>query len=193
MLRPFADSCLFEIAVQKILDSSIHCYQEKIPEDSDDYLINPNVYETLSLHSDASKINWGHGNAHNNVRDAYIPLQSPGIISKYPGLFPPKTKNTGLSSNTGSDNEPIEVIWDDGVSMTCLLEGTSISGELRYPNKISSYGSKKTLGDYLRTRLNIKPGDYVTEEIFKDYGRDSISISLSSEGVYYMDFSSTKK
>jgi len=52
---------------------------------------------------------------------------------------------------------------------------------------------EKTIGNYLRMRLKLALSDYVTKEIFKDYGRDRISISLSSEGVYNMDFSSTKK
>ena len=115
-----------DLYFKQILDSSIHCYQEEIPEESDEFLLNPNTYETLSLHSERSKINWGYANAHTHRQDAYIPLQSPSIISKYPSLFPPKNKNTGLSKSTGSDNDPIEVIWDDGSSMTCLLEGTAI-------------------------------------------------------------------
>ena len=52
---------------------------------------------------------------------------------------------------------------------------------------------EKTIGNYLRMRLKLALSDYVTKEIFKDYGRDRISISLSYEGVYNMDFSSTKK
>ena len=56
------------------------------------------------------------------------------------------------------------------------------------PNKISTYKDKKILGDYLRGRMKLKVGTYVTENHFKKYGRDTITISRISDGVYYFDF-----
>jgi len=45
------------------------------------------------------------------------------------------------------------------------------------------------MGDYLRKRLGLSEGEFVTKQVFQNYGRDSITISLISEGVYFMDFS----
>ena len=76
--------------------------------------------------------------------------------------------------------------------MLCLLEGKNELPErpnIRYPNKIGSFGSKKILGDYLRDRMGIEHGKFITKEDFKKYGRDNIEISLISPGVYYFDFS----
>jgi hypothetical protein len=44
-----------------------------------------------------------------------------------------------------ADNEPIDIIWDDGTNMAGLFEGTQTINELRYPNKISTYKTKKNL------------------------------------------------
>jgi hypothetical protein len=68
------------------------------------------------------------------------------------------------------------------------MEGTAEINGLRYPNKISTYKDKKILGDYLRGRMKLKIGSYVTEKQFKQYGRDNITISKISDGIYYFDF-----
>jgi|LakMenEpi03Aug12_release.lakeMendotaPanAssembly.Ray.scaffolds.fasta_scaffold569755_2 hypothetical protein len=143
------------------------------------------ICETDSLFANKSKINWGHSDAHTNPRDAYIPLRKKDILN-HPELFPPKSSNKGLRF---TDNEPIDVIWDDGTNMVCLMEGTNVINGLRYPNKISTYKDKKKLGDYLRRRMKLKPGSYVTKNDFKRYGRDTITITKISDGVYYFDFS----
>ncbi|MBM72228.1 MAG: hypothetical protein CL847_05550 [Crocinitomicaceae bacterium] len=153
--------------------------------DSNDNVIDPQFCETDSLFARASKINWGHGNAHTNPRDAYIPIRVRDITN-YPNLFPEKSSNQGLRFH---DNAPIDILWDDGERMEGLLEGSTIIDGLRYPNKISSFKSKKIMGDYLRKRLSLKEGEFVTKQVFQNYGRDNITISLISEGVYFMDFS----
>lgn len=147
--------------------------------------IDPNVCITDSLYATASKINWGHGNAHTNPQDAYIPIRSKDI-KNHPVLFPEKSSNKGLRFH---DNAPIDILWDDGERMTGLLEGSTIIDRLRYPNKISSFKSKKIMGNYLRKRLGIGKGQFVTKQIFENYGRDNVTISIISEGVYFMDFS----
>lgn len=147
--------------------------------------LDPGICVTGSLFEQASKINWGHGNAHTNPRDAYIPIRKQDIVN-YPQLFPEKADNKGLRYN---DNAPIEILWDDGERMAALLEGSSIIDGLRYPNKISSFKPKRIMGDYLRRRMGLTEGKFVTRQMFENYGRDNISISLLGEGVYFMDFS----
>lgn len=151
----------------------------------DKTVLDPLKCTTDSLYAGASKINWGHGNAHTNPRDAYIPIRSKDI-KNYPSLFPEKSSNKGLRYH---DNAPIDILWDDGERMTGLLEGSTLIGGLRYPNKISSFKSKKIMGDYLRKRLGLSQGDFVTKQTFENYGRDNITISIIGEGVYFMDFS----
>ena len=151
--------------------------------------------ESASIYGAGSKINWGHAaNGNVNKRDSYISITSP-MINDYPDLFPEKAPLRGLGYN---DNEPIDIIWDDGEEMLCLLEGTvrknivnPITGlieEKRFPNKIASYPSKRILGDYLRSRLDVSPGVFVTEQMLNEYGRNSITISKKGD-VYFLDFS----
>ena len=45
------------------------------------------------------------------------------------------------------------------------------------------------MGDYLRARLGLTPGEFVNKQIFENYGRDNIAVSIIGEGVYFMDFS----
>ena len=138
-----------------------------------------------SLYAEKSKINWGHGGAHNHKRDAYIPI-SVSDIKGHPHLFPAKTENKGLRN---ADNDPVDIIWDDGTVMVGILEGTqNVNGE-RYPNKIGSYKDKKILGDYLRMRMNVAPGIFVTQLDFIRYGRDNIGIKKIGDSTYQMDFS----
>ena len=180
----------FQAYYNKIFDSSLPIIdKESIRISNVSKTINNDVVtgicETDSLFAEKSKINWGHSNAHTNPRDAYIPLRKNDILN-HPELFPPKSSNKGLRF---ADNEPIDVIWDDGTNMVCLMEGTADINGLRYPNKISTYKDKKILGDYLRSRMKLKVGTYVTENHFNKYGRDTITISKISDGVYYFDFS----
>lgn len=144
-----------------------------------------------SLWAKGSKINWGHApKGHTNPRDSYIPITTE-MRKNFPSLFPEKSQLKGLGF---ADNEPIEIIWDDGMTMAGLLEGTIYThkgtpSEKRYPNKISSYPSKKILGDYLRGRMGISSGEYVTKEAFIKYGRENVLIKKISESLYFFDFS----
>lgn len=184
----------FDHYVNTIFDSAVEYDKYDFNKNSSkSHSTTSSICESSSLYSEKSKINWGHGNAHTNPRDAYIPITRQ-MIFDYPNLFPEKSPLKGLGIN---DNEPIEVIWDDGTTMMCLLEGTIFENrnqldEKRYPNKISSFGSKKILGDYLRNRLDVGEGKFVTQEAFRNYGRDTISISKISKETYFFDFSSSK-
>jgi hypothetical protein len=179
----------FQSYYDKIFESSLPIIDKEssklsnVAKSISDDIIN-SFCQTDSLFAEKSKINWGHSNAHTNPRDAYIPLRKKDILN-HPELFPPKSNNNGLGF---TDNEPIDVIWDDGTNMVCLMEGTTELNGLRYPNKISTYKDKKILGDYLRERMNLKAGTYVTENDFKKYGRDNITISKINDGVFYFDF-----
>ena len=89
----------------------------------------------------------GGANAHVTTQDAYIALTN-AFLDAYPDFFP-------------SHGSIIEVKWNDGELMICLLEGTQgINKEL--PQKISSYDDKSILGLYIRYRLGISPNHLIT-------------------------------
>jgi len=61
--------------------------------------LDPGICVTDSLFEKASKINWGHGTAHTNPRDAYIPIRKEDIVN-YPQLFPEKAEKKGWVTMT---------------------------------------------------------------------------------------------
>ena len=150
-----------------------------------------------------SGINWGMAKlngSHVNINDAYIRIGSE-LLEKYPNLFPKKQ----LTPSDGADiarskhrhNDNIEILWDDGTSMCGLLEGSvprTVDGKKElFPKQISTTPSKSILGKYLRQRLCIPEGKAITYEDLEAYGRTSIDVSMSSEGIYLFDFSPEKK
>ena len=147
----------------------------------------------------ASGINWGMAKlsgSHVNINDAYIPIPADSV-DKYPQLFPVKqTAPLNLTSvfrEGHRHNDTVEVIWDDGTEMTILLEGSrgrndNYGNKVWYPKQIASSPSKAELGKYIRNRLKIPEGNSITYDDLIRYGRDTISISLQGEGIYYFDF-----
>lgn len=122
-----------------------------------------------------SGLNWGFADAHVNVEDAYIALTI-HFFRQYPDFFPPH-------------GETINVQWDDGVRMCCLLEGTQqINGDI-YPKQISSYDDKSVLGHYLRGRLGVEPTHLITMQDLINYGRDHVTVRSLGNNNYFFDFS----
>lgn len=154
-----------------------------------------------------SGLNWGRARlngTHTSEGDAYIRIPQK-IINDNIGLIKPidpKFKTPEGKRKRNSD--PIEIIWDDGYVMEALLEGEQTLDGLMYPKQLASYSLKKpilngkkvsvksVLGRYLRNRLNVDIDIKITKDILDDYGRNSITLSLISEGVYYADFSIKK-
>ncbi len=145
-----------------------------------------------------SGLNWGFANGNVTPNDAYIPIRTKHITN-FPHLFQPVFFNPldGHRSRTKS-KEAVELIWDDGVIMEVLFEGSQPINNLNYPKQISSIPTKSLLGCYLRSRLNLPPvsssrlpREKVTREILERYGRNSISLKLIQPGIYFADFSPT--
>lgn len=148
---------------------------------------------------DFNGINWGmakNNGSHVNINDACIKIGME-LINHYPKLFPIKQKAPtnidGVLRKEHRHNDNIEIIWDDGTTMTALLEGSvpkNVGGErVVYPKQLASTPSKATLGKYLRNRLGIKEGIPITLEDLEKYGRTTIDVSLQGEGIYFFDFS----
>jgi len=122
-----------------------------------------------------SGLNWCFADAHVSPNDAYLVLRK-DFLRNNPDLFPPH-------------GSLINVIWDDGREMVCLLEGTQDLDGSRAPKQISTYNDKSILGSYLRERLNVSSNHIITYQDLQLYGRDHIEITLLDDGRYFFDFS----
>ena len=152
----------------------------------------------------ASGINWGMSKltgTHVNIEDAYVPIPAK-TADEHPRMFPVKqsapSNASAVARANHRHNDAIEVIWDDGTQMQALLEGSrrrvsKDGSETWYPKQISSSPKKAVLGNYLRRRIGVPKGTAVAYEDLERYGRDSVSVSLQGEGIYYFDFSAKTK
>ncbi len=140
----------------------------------------------------AAGLNWGQNpNNHTTLNDAYVAIRT-SHIRDYPNLFPPKQINPLTSDSRGRiqrHNDSIEIIWDDGITMEGLFEGSQTINDLVYPKQISSFPYKAQLGEYIRYTLNVPSGQPVRKHHLESYGKTDIKVSLITEGVYKFDFS----
>lgn len=125
---------------------------------------------------ESSGLNWGYANAHVCNNDAYIRVAKADVISN-PLYFPPK-----------SQRDIINVTWDDGTDMTCMLEGTQEINSVEYPKQISSYGDKSIIGTYLRGRIGVF-NRRVNRRDLENYGRIDITVTHLGGNNYMFDFS----
>ncbi|MDF0728268.1 NgoFVII family restriction endonuclease [Cytobacillus sp. S13-E01] len=153
----------------------------------------------------SSGLNWGRArltsNAHVAAGDAYIRLPKDILKSNQSLLNPFDPEFTTPDGKRKRNSDPIELIWDDGTIMEASLEGVQKFKGKKYPKQLASFSSKQPilngqriskksiLGRYLRSRLNIEIDEAITMEILRNYGRDTITISLIEGGIYYADFS----
>ena len=182
--------------IQRILNNSISCLEvgtNRVIES----IINLEFCSMTLLGRDgqvqnAAGLNWGQNpNNHTTPNDAYIPIRT-NHIRDYPYLFPPKQLNPQHTDNRGRlqrHNDAIEIIWDDGLTMEGLFEGSQPVGDAIYPKQISSFPVKAQLGEYIRNRIGIPLGQPVRRHHLERYGRTDITVSLLAEGVYKFDFS----
>ena len=147
-------------------------------------LYDPKTGQTQDGHG----LNWGFSKkGHVRPNDSCIPIRTE-YIRKYPKLFPPLQDNPYNRKNKLM--EVAEFIWDDGYVMQGRLEGSQPpKKELKFPKQLASFPHKDSFGMYIRERLGIPYGQKILREDLVNYGRDTISVSLIGEGVYYFDFS----
>lgn len=182
--------------IEIILNSAKECSSVDVieaPEIAQDYnkeicdmiLYDPQTGQTQNGHG----LNWGLANANVRPNDSCIPIRTE-YIRRYPKLFPPLQPNPD-EPRKGTLKEVIEFVWDDGLIMQGRLEGSQPlpNNDLKFPKQIASFPHKDDLGKYIRERLGIPSEQRILREDLMNYGRDTISVSLIEEGVYYFDFS----
>lgn len=144
----------------------------------------------------ASGLNWGfmangQPSLKRGINDACIPIRMDHIRA-FPEYFPLKQIYPiyeDLRGRAQRHNDAIEIIWDDGISMEGLLEGTQPTHEPFYPKQISSFPAKNQMGEYLRHRIGVPLGQPVRRFHLDRYGRTDIAVSKIGDGVYKFDFS----
>lgn len=139
----------------------------------------------------AGGLNWGQNpNNHTRPNDAYLPI-STDQIRAFPKMFPPKQFESSISGEGRKQrhNDSIDIIWDDGKIMRGLLEGSVDVDGVIYPKQISSFPVKSELGLYLRQRLDVEDGAFVTKADLEKYGRFDVEVKMVEEGIYSFDFS----
>lgn len=173
-------SCL-EVGIERVIEESVvadFCRMTLLGRDGE-------VQNSAGL-------NWGQNpNNHTTPNDAYLAIRKPHLRD-FPTFFPPKQLNPLELDNRGRPrrhNDSIEIIWDDGLTMEGLLEGSQEENGLKFPKQISSFPSKAQLGEYIRNRIGVPSGQPVRRHHLERYGRIDIDISLLGDGVYKFDFS----
>ena len=186
--------------VEHVFNNSINCLEaNRIPrkDKGDRGIIIENCLVSL-LGRDgevqaAAGLNWGQNpNNHTQPDDAYLPIRA-SHIRDFPILFPPKQldprKEIPIGGRVNRHNDAVELIWDDGLIMSGLLEGSQPVDGIKYPKQLCSSPRKNELGEYLRDRLGVPPGQPVRRHHLESYGRTDILLSRIGEGIYQLDFS----
>ncbi|UOD50698.1 restriction endonuclease PLD domain-containing protein [Orrella daihaiensis] len=144
---------------------------------------------------ESSGLNWGFADAHVAPNDAYIPIRVKHI-KQCPNLFQPIFFNPEAGHRSRNEYEKVELIWDDGVVMPALFEGSQPIDGRSYPKQISSVPNKSILGEYIRDRIGKQrvtdtkdSTQLITRQNLEKYGRNFVRLSLLQPGVYYADFS----
>ena len=161
---------------------SINCLSEDVEERvtfKESHLPKPDVPENLfGLDSvtisflikgketpERSGINWGQRPGRNRDQ-AYISLPKDIRLSKF---FPDRKVQFTVMTDDG--NSFIMVRAQDGAKA------------------IHTNPSNASLGEYIRSRLGVDSGQFVTREHFVKYGRTDVSFTKIDEETYFMNFS----
>ena len=180
--------------IKKVLNNSISCLEigmSKVLSVTLDVVCDLPLLGRDGEVQNAAGLNWGQSpRGHITKNDSYITIRTQDVKS-FPELIPPKQVNPLKFDGRGKihrHNDYIEIIWDDGVCMTGLFFGSQEIDGIKYPKQVSSFPAAE-MGKYIRQRLNVPEGQPVRKFHLNRYGRNTIGISIISEGVYKFDFS----
>lgn len=146
-------------------------------------------------------LNWGNGPhaSKNPDMESVLPIRK-FHIENYPLLIP---FNGAVGSGTGGKiqrmQSPIDMTWDDGTKMTMVFQqgGVEVPSKSKrlpgaayrqYPKALTASSGGEELGIYIRKRLGLPTNATVTYEHLRSYGRDYVTLTLTSAGNYELDF-----
>lgn len=128
------------------------------------------LYSTKTKHvAPKSGLNWGQRPGRNKDQ-AYIAV--PASVQRC-HFFPPLAVRFHVATDDGEILE-MSVAQEKGKAIETPL-------------------SNATLGSYFRKRLNLPPGQLITDADLKRYGRNTVTFTKFDDETYYMDFSVKKK
>lgn len=139
--------------------------------------------------------NWGHGKGNNapNVAEQRLRVD---LIQSIPSLFPNNGVNINYNVGQALKNKRpnAEILFDDGFVMDASFEQESKSQGQVFYKAFCSYPDKGTYGKYVRRRLGLSSTALITDVDVNNWaksrnGRDTITLELIEDGVYYCDFS----
>ncbi len=182
-----ADSvdCFDPLAVERIKSVSNDPMPDAFEPDDEEYevynKIEPiDILEVSLLRADGSEtgygsgINWGirQNGTPRNPNQAYIPYNR---SQKKDGFFPDRI-------NPNDKNCPIfKVITKDYGSFHMRMAQDN--------NKaLHSAESNALLGEWIRKRLGVPSGSYVTKRMLENYGRTYVTFRKYEDGTYLLDF-----
>ena len=139
----------------------------------------------------SSGLNWGHGKAKNRIEDGELRLRIKLVRDQIPSLFPNNGININYAKSQSHRNasKNAEIVFDDGHVMDASFEGYNKNNGKSYFKQLSSFPDKKAFGIYFRDRLGLPHNHKITDGDLKKYGRETITLTLISEGLYEADFS----
>ena len=121
-----------------------------------------------------SSINWGirPNGTKRNPNQAYIPYNKQDRI---PGFFPDRI-------NPEDKNCPVfRVVTKDG--------GTFHMRMAQQGNKaLQSAESNSILGEWIRKRMKLPSGCYITKQMLLNYGKTEVTFRKYDDGTYLLDF-----
>ncbi len=146
-------------------------------------------------------LNWGNGPHASTSSDmeSVLPIRK-FHIENYPLLIPFNgTVGSGSGGKVQRMQNPINMTWDDGTKMTMIFQqgGVEIPSKSKrnpgdayrqYPKALTSNSGGIELGVYIRKRLGLPPDATVTYDHLRKYGRDYVTLTLTNDGNYELDF-----
>lgn len=159
---------------RKIMRNAVDCMDKEVEDNIllTEPTVQPRGFETVTLSlltksgetPPRSGINWGQREKR-NPNQAYINIPAP---IRQQGFFPKL-------------RQQFTVLTDDGFSFIMVRAQEGGKG-------LHTTENNALLGEYLRRRMGLPLGEYVTREHLIQYGRTDVSITKIDDETYHLDF-----
>ena len=163
---PYTIDCLDETAPDCVKLTKAGRADDKMTRDKDRVtltLLSSRKSKTGEIETPRrSGVNWGQ-RPERNPNEAYI-----NVPAKHRNFFPER-------------RQKFAVLTDDDASFIFVRAQDGGKG-LETPQ------NNALLGEYIRTRMRLPSGEFITKQHLLDYGRTDVTFTKSDEETYYMDF-----